>query len=77
MLSPTHRDHRFIGKFQAPISKEYPIFKCKPSARGLNGEPPSRIALEVGTWNFRDVQRRGWLNILYSGAVELGKISRV
>ena len=31
--------------------------------------------LEFGTWIFRDVLCRGWLNILYEGGVELRNVS--
>jgi len=38
-------------KFQSSNPKEYPIFKYKPTARGLKREPQFRIALVVGAWN--------------------------
>jgi len=36
-----------------------------------------RWCLELGTWSFRDLYGRGWLNILYEGGVELRNVSRV
>jgi hypothetical protein len=51
------------SKLQIPNPKEYPIFNYKPTAGGLKGEPRFQIALVVGTWSFRDLYGRGWLNI--------------
>jgi hypothetical protein len=39
------------SKLQIPNPKEYPIFKRKPTAGGLKGEPRFQIALMFGAWN--------------------------
>ena len=68
--SPASRNLRFVGKFRVPKSK---FQRISNAVAGLNVEAFQiglSLMLELGNWTFRDVYRRGWLNILEMRSVE-------
>ena len=62
---------RSAAESKDPVESLYISSRDSSTALGM-----TRAAV-FGTWNFRDLDDRGWLNILEMRSVELRKVSRV